>query len=357
MRKNLLSLLFAAASVWLSATAAHAQVSLHGIYSATPQTGLSVLFAVHDNNSVGIWIWDSTQQKVGKDETKIAADGSFNDSNVLGYVVAGSLASGGVGTTPTISATLARNGATVPVTAPRSALFGSGNAATYEGRFEGTAAFLGGGHKIGVHFFIDANLNLFFAHHRADGSMTGGVGTVIATDGNNGTFTATSVTGTAITGSFTTDGYVMDGSFATAIGNYEFQAYRVAAAARMINISTRGFVSTGAGVLIGGFWTVGAPKLVLIEVQGPSLTQYGVDGALANPTVKLYSGNKVIATNTGWKTAPNAAEIAKTQWAPTSDADCAILTVLEPGGYTTMVSGVNDTTGIALVAVYELGVN
>jgi len=96
---------------------------------------------------------------------------------------------------------------------------------------------------------------------------------------------------------------------------------------------------------------------VLIEVLGPSLTQYGVDGAIATPTVKLYSKDKVIATNTGWKTAPNAAEIARTQWAPTSDGDCAILTVLEPGGYTTVVSGVNDTTGVALVAVYELGVN
>jgi len=312
MRKNLLPLLLATVSLWLGAAAAHAQVSLHGLYTATPQAGLSVLFAVHDNNSVGVWIWDSTQQKAGRDETAVTASGTFSDNNVIGYTVSGVLTSSGVGSTPSISATLSRNGASLNVTAPRSTLYGSGNAATYEGRFEGTAAYLGGGHKVPVHFFVDANLNLFFAHRRVDGSLT---------------------------------------------GSFEFQAYRVAAAARLNNISTRGFVGTGAQVLIGGFWTGGGPKLVLIEVLGPSLTQYGVDGAIATPTVKLYSKDKVIATNTGWKTAPNAAEIARTQWAPTSDGDCAILTVLEPGGYTTVVSGVNDTTGVALVAVYELGVN
>jgi hypothetical protein len=34
--------------------------------------------------------------------------------------------------------------------------------------------------------------------------------------------------------------------------------------------------------------------------------------------------------------------------------DAAILVTLQPGAYTAVVSGVNDTTGIALAEVYEI---
>jgi hypothetical protein len=137
----------------------------------------------------------------------------------------------------------------------------------------------------------------------------------------------------------------------------EFQAFRIAAATRLNNISTRGFVGTGTQQLIGGFSTGGGAKLVYIRVLGPSLSKFNVDGSLAAPTVTLYSGQTQLATNTGWKTAPNADKIAETPWPPLMDGDCAILTVLEPGPYTTVVSGAGGTTGIALVEVYELGVH
>jgi len=53
---------------------------------------------------------------------------------------------------------------------------------------------------------------------------------------------------------------------------------------RVANVSTRGFVGTGSQVLIAGFNVTGAePVRMLITAKGPSLTNYGVTGVLANP--------------------------------------------------------------------------
>ena len=55
------------------------------------------------------------------------------------------------------------------------------------------------------------------------------------------------------------------------------------------NISTRLQVGTGARVMIAGFIVQGsAPKRVLIRAAGPSLTQFGVPNALANPRLELH---------------------------------------------------------------------
>jgi hypothetical protein len=40
--------------------------------------------------------------------------------------------------------------------------------------------------------------------------------------------------------------------------------------------------------------------------------------------------------------------------APTDAKESALLATLPPGAYTTIVRGVNDTTGVALVEVYNL---
>ena len=69
------------------------------------------------------------------------------------------------------------------------------------------------------------------------------------------------------------------------------------------NISTRGMVQTGDSVMIGGFIISGsAPRSVLIRGFGPTLADFGVSGALANPYIELYSGQTLIATNDNWQT-------------------------------------------------------
>src|SRR6266446_4519453 len=53
---------------------------------------------------------------------------------------------------------------------------------------------------------------------------------------------------------------------------------------RLGNISTRGLVQTGNDVMIGGFIITGTvSKQVVLRGLGPTLTQFGVSGVLADP--------------------------------------------------------------------------
>ena len=138
---------------------------------------------------------------------------------------------------------------------------------------------------------------------------------------------------------------------------------------RLVNISTRGSLDGGDGVLIGGFAISGVtPKRVLIRGIGPALVAFGVGGALADPRLAVYSGTNVIAQNDDWSqpTALNplqpvatAAEVAAAAQAVGAFAlaagsrDSAVLVTLAPGSYTAQVSSAGTATGVAIVEVYE----
>ena len=130
----------------------------------------------------------------------------------------------------------------------------------------------------------------------------------------------------------------------------------------LANISTRGFVQTGDNVMIGGFIVVTQPTRVIIRAIGPSLSQFGVPDALANPQLELHDANSLIAQNDDWQTtqiggiitSDQVAEIQNSHLAPTNPAESAIIATLQPGTYTAIVRGVNNTTGNALVEVYDL---
>ena len=130
------------------------------------------------------------------------------------------------------------------------------------------------------------------------------------------------------------------------------------------NISTRAFVQTDDNVMIGGFIVAGAqPKKVIIRAIGPELTQYGVPNALADPTLELHDGTgALIASNNNWAstiiggiiTANQVREIQASGYAPSDGRESAIIAFLPPGNYTAIVRGVNNTTGVALVEVYDV---
>jgi hypothetical protein len=61
----------------------------------------------------------------------------------------------------------------------------------------------------------------------------------------------------------------------------------------------------------------------------------------------------LIMANDNWRT-DQQAEIIATGIPPSSDMESAVVRDLAPGSYTAIVSGVNSTTGIALVEVYAL---
>jgi hypothetical protein len=125
-----------------------------------------------------------------------------------------------------------------------------------------------------------------------------------------------------------------------------------AAFAELTNVSTRGFVGTGAAVIIGGFITNGSTQ-VLVRGLGPTLTQFGVSEALADPVVSLFDGNgNVVQTNNNWKDTQQA-EIQATGLAPPNDLEAAILAPVSAGNYTAILSGNGGGTGIGLVEVYK----
>ena len=127
--------------------------------------------------------------------------------------------------------------------------------------------------------------------------------------------------------------------------------------ARLANISTRGNVLAGDNVMIGGFIIRGdVGKRMLMRARGPSLFLNGVPiaGRLMDPAMELRDANgALIKANDNWRN-DQQAEIAASSIAPTDDHEPAVVWTLAPGNYTTIVSGVNSTTGIALVEMYDL---
>ena len=125
---------------------------------------------------------------------------------------------------------------------------------------------------------------------------------------------------------------------------------------KLENISTRGFVGTGANVMIGGFLggaSNGTGK-VLIRAIGPSLSGSGVANPLSDPVLGLFNANgQRINSNDNWKDNQQA-EIMATGLAPMNDLDSAILTTLTSGSYTAIVSDKNGGTGVALVEVFAV---
>jgi hypothetical protein len=128
---------------------------------------------------------------------------------------------------------------------------------------------------------------------------------------------------------------------------------KATAPAVLANISTRLAAQTGDNVLIGGFIITGTQdKKVIIRAIGPSLP---VPGKLADPKLELHdSTGAIIASNDNWKDAPNKQAIIDSTIPPQDDKESAILTTLAPGAYTAIVSGVGDTSGVALVEGYDL---
>ena len=122
------------------------------------------------------------------------------------------------------------------------------------------------------------------------------------------------------------------------------------------NISTRLRVLNGDNVLIGGFIITGTvEKRVILRAIGPSLSDFGVPGALADPTLELYEGNTLLASNDNWREpSQNEIEVLATGIAPTNHLESALVRTLAPGAYTAIVRGVNGATGIGIVEAYDM---
>jgi hypothetical protein len=127
----------------------------------------------------------------------------------------------------------------------------------------------------------------------------------------------------------------------------------------LVNLSTRGLCSTDNNIMISGVIVnrySGGGARILARGIGPSLAVAGtpVPGRLADPMLALFDAQGTeIAENNDWRTTQEQ-EIETTGLAPTDDREAAILTTLPPGMATVQLRGNANSTGIALIEVYEL---
>ena len=123
----------------------------------------------------------------------------------------------------------------------------------------------------------------------------------------------------------------------------------------LANISTRGFVQKGDDVMIGGFIASGGQRRVIVRAIGPSLGAAGLPGALEDTTLDFVNGNgEIVGANDDWSAGDQAEQIRNTTIPPPDLREAAIVTTLNPGAYTAVVRGKDDSTGVALVEVYVL---
>lgn len=139
-----------------------------------------------------------------------------------------------------------------------------------------------------------------------------------------------------------------------------FTANVIANPVHLANISTRAVVGTDDGALIGGFIVRGdGPKKVIVRAIGPSLQDAGITDFLADPTLEIHdTSGAIIASNDNWQTDANSQGVIDAGIAPTDPKESAILLTLDSDdvgiGYTAVVHGANNGTGVGLVEVYDV---
>ncbi len=131
---------------------------------------------------------------------------------------------------------------------------------------------------------------------------------------------------------------------------------------RLVNISCRSGVGTGANILIAGFVSGGAgtsgTQPVLIRGMGPALVPFNVTGTLPDPALSLYKGTTVVASNTAWGGSAAISSVDAQVGAfaltnPASKDSALYVPTLSPGGYTAQIAGASGDTGVALAEVYD----
>jgi hypothetical protein len=146
---------------------------------------------------------------------------------------------------------------------------------------------------------------------------------------------------------------------ATGVALVEVYDAASSAGAKLVNLSVRAYVGSGIDVPNVGFVIAGPDsRRVMIRAVGPALAAFGVADAITDPQLELFRGNMRIDQNDNWggNTALGStfAQIGAFGIVDGTSKDAVLLTTLEPGAYTVVVSGVNGAKGVGLVEVYDV---
>jgi CSLREA domain-containing protein len=144
----------------------------------------------------------------------------------------------------------------------------------------------------------------------------------------------------------------------TGLGLVEVYDNNPAVDAQLGNISTRGLVQGGNNVMIGGFILGNGSNNSRIVVRGlgPSLSQFGLNNVLADPTLELRNADgTLVIVNDNWTDDPvSAAQLTANGFAPQNQKESGIFTSLPAGQFTAILAGKNGSVGIGLVEIYNL---
>ncbi len=142
---------------------------------------------------------------------------------------------------------------------------------------------------------------------------------------------------------------------------YDVESAPSATSPRLVNLSARARVESGARTLIVGFTISGEGSLrLLLRAVGATLQQFNVSGPLADPAIELFAGNSSLANNDNWSV--NVSSAATVQAAAravgafdlASGSDAAIVVNLPAGTYSLHVRGAANQSGVALAEIYEV---
>lgn len=133
-----------------------------------------------------------------------------------------------------------------------------------------------------------------------------------------------------------------------------------AATPRLLNVSARALVTPAAGVVQAGFVVGGTgARTFLLRAVGPSLGDYGIANALADPRLEIFpaGASMPLAANDDWTAAAPlviaATRVAASQLS-TAGRDAALLLTLAPGAYTARLTAPAGAAGVALIELYEV---
>jgi hypothetical protein len=122
------------------------------------------------------------------------------------------------------------------------------------------------------------------------------------------------------------------------------------------NVSTRALVEGGDNLLIGGFIVGQSNDMTRIVARaiGPSLADFGIANPLSDPILELRdSQGALVASNDDWRISQEN-DLTTVGLGPRDDRESAVFVRVTAGAYTAVVRGKSDSTGVALVEVYNL---
>lgn len=281
-------------------------------------------------------------------------------------------------TNNTIEADTVINGGLIHLVGNATITPGSGNTASID--LSGTfSADAGDKFSLAYSFVVDSGIATPFTYAIVASASIGGTVIPIEATGTimpglhkyEGTFASPPLATSAgdFSGTITFNFSSMAGVLAAAAGSIDLAIQQidfklspneatVAAPAEQQNLSTRGNVGVADDVLIGGFIITGNDdKQVVLRAIGPSLDPTNVANPLADPVLELHdSTGAPVATNDNWmdNSADDQTTLTDNNLAPTDDNESALVRTLSPGRYTVTVRGANQSSGVALVEIYDL---